>query len=314
MVGTVNEDFAVESMAGDIFQLGNTSYRILRVEPAACASRTRRARRRPFRSGSARRRGAATSCRRRVAAARGDVRAAAMPAACRRARGVAARAARPRRSRRAAARRLSRPREGRARRAADASTRSCWSASSTSPAACSWSSTRRSAAASTAPGAWRCASASAASSTSSCRPPRPRTRSCCRCRPATAFRWSEVARYLHSNTAAHVLMQALLDAPMFGVRWRWNATTALALPRFIGGKKVPPQLQRMKRRGPARRGVPRSGRLPGEPRRRARGSGPSAGRRRRCTTACTRRWTSTGWLALLRAHRSAARSPSSRAT
>ena len=32
MVGTLNEDFAVESLAGDIFQLGNTSYRILRVE------------------------------------------------------------------------------------------------------------------------------------------------------------------------------------------------------------------------------------------------------------------------------------------
>ena len=32
VVGTVNEDFAVESLAGDIFQLGNTSYRILRVE------------------------------------------------------------------------------------------------------------------------------------------------------------------------------------------------------------------------------------------------------------------------------------------
>ena len=31
-VGTVHEDFAVESLAGDIFQLGNTSYRILRVE------------------------------------------------------------------------------------------------------------------------------------------------------------------------------------------------------------------------------------------------------------------------------------------
>jgi ATP-dependent Lhr-like helicase len=43
-----------------------------------------------------------------------------------------------------------------------------------------------------------------------------------------------------------VLVQALLDAPLFGVRWRWNATTALALPRFVGGKKVPPQLQRMK--------------------------------------------------------------------
>jgi len=43
-----------------------------------------------------------------------------------------------------------------------------------------------------------------------------------------------------------VLVQALLDAPLFGVRWRWNATTALALPRFVGGKRVPPQLQRMK--------------------------------------------------------------------
>src|SRR5690606_36582568 len=32
-IGTVNEDFAVESLAGDVFQLGNTSYRILRVEP-----------------------------------------------------------------------------------------------------------------------------------------------------------------------------------------------------------------------------------------------------------------------------------------
>ncbi|MEO8005775.1 MAG: DEAD/DEAH box helicase, partial [Betaproteobacteria bacterium] len=32
MVGTVNEDFAIESLAGDVFQLGNTSYRILRVE------------------------------------------------------------------------------------------------------------------------------------------------------------------------------------------------------------------------------------------------------------------------------------------
>src|SRR5690606_3952740 len=44
----------------------------------------------------------------------------------------------------------------------------------------------------------------------------------------------------------HILVQALLDAPLFGVRWRWNATTALALPRFVGGKKVAPQLQRMK--------------------------------------------------------------------
>ena len=61
-----------------------------------------------------------------------------------------------------------------------------------------------------------------------------------------SFPLEEVARYLHSNTAEHVLVQALLDAPLFPARWRWNAVTALALPRFQGGRKVPPQLQRMK--------------------------------------------------------------------
>jgi ATP-dependent Lhr-like helicase len=61
-----------------------------------------------------------------------------------------------------------------------------------------------------------------------------------------SFPLDEVARYLHSASALHVLVQALLDAPLFGVRWRWNATTALALPRFTGGRKVAPQLQRMR--------------------------------------------------------------------
>ncbi|RPE81871.1 DEAD/DEAH box helicase [Vulcaniibacterium tengchongense] len=61
-----------------------------------------------------------------------------------------------------------------------------------------------------------------------------------------SFPLEEVARYLHSSSAEHVLVQALLDAPLFGARWRWVATTALALPRFVGGKKVPAQLQRMK--------------------------------------------------------------------
>jgi ATP-dependent Lhr-like helicase len=61
-----------------------------------------------------------------------------------------------------------------------------------------------------------------------------------------SFPLDEVARYLHSRSALDVLVQALLDAPLFGVRWRWNATTALALPRFRGGRKVAPQLQRMK--------------------------------------------------------------------
>ncbi|CAB3801641.1 ATP-dependent RNA helicase SrmB [Paraburkholderia caffeinitolerans] len=63
---------------------------------------------------------------------------------------------------------------------------------------------------------------------------------------AHSFALDEVWRYLHSNSAEHLLVQALLDAPLFGVRWRWNATTALALPRQTGGRKTPPQIQRMR--------------------------------------------------------------------
>jgi ATP-dependent helicase Lhr and Lhr-like helicase len=62
---------------------------------------------------------------------------------------------------------------------------------------------------------------------------------------AHSFELAEVARYLHSATVRTVLIQALLDAPMFITRWRWVAGVSLALPRFIGGKKVPPQLARM---------------------------------------------------------------------
>lgn len=61
-----------------------------------------------------------------------------------------------------------------------------------------------------------------------------------------SFPLDEVWRYLRSGSAEHVLIQALLDAPLFNVRWRWNATTALALPRYAGGRKVAPQLQRMR--------------------------------------------------------------------
>ena len=60
-----------------------------------------------------------------------------------------------------------------------------------------------------------------------------------------SFPLDEVARYLNSKSVRSLLVQALLDAPMFAARWRWAATTSLALPRFRGGKKVPPQLQRM---------------------------------------------------------------------
>ena len=62
---------------------------------------------------------------------------------------------------------------------------------------------------------------------------------------AHSFELAEVARYLNSNTVRPLLVQALCAAPMFPVRWRWSATVALALPRFRGGKKVPAPLQRM---------------------------------------------------------------------
>ena len=61
-----------------------------------------------------------------------------------------------------------------------------------------------------------------------------------------SFPLDEVTRYLHSNSVREVLTQALLDAPMFALRFRWNASAALALPRFAGGTKVPPQIQRMR--------------------------------------------------------------------
>jgi ATP-dependent Lhr-like helicase len=62
---------------------------------------------------------------------------------------------------------------------------------------------------------------------------------------AHSFDLAEVARYLHSASVRTLLIQALLDAPMFTTRWRWVAGVSLALPRFRGGKKVPPQLARM---------------------------------------------------------------------
>jgi ATP-dependent Lhr-like helicase len=62
---------------------------------------------------------------------------------------------------------------------------------------------------------------------------------------AHSFELGEVARYLHSNTVRPLLVQALCAAPMFPARWRWSAAIALALPRFRGGRKVPAPLARM---------------------------------------------------------------------
>jgi ATP-dependent Lhr-like helicase len=62
---------------------------------------------------------------------------------------------------------------------------------------------------------------------------------------AHSFALDEVVRYLHSGSVRTVLTQALLDSPMFTTRWRWVVGVSLALPRFRGGTKVPPQLARM---------------------------------------------------------------------
>ena len=63
--------------------------------------------------------------------------------------------------------------------------------------------------------------------------------------PMHSFPLEDVFKFLHTNNARDVLIQAMLDAPMFQTRWRWNANRSLAVPRFKGGKKVPPVFQRM---------------------------------------------------------------------
>jgi ATP-dependent Lhr-like helicase len=63
--------------------------------------------------------------------------------------------------------------------------------------------------------------------------------------PQHSFPLADVFRYLHSATVRDILVQAFLDAPVFQTRWRWNATVSLAVPRNRSGRKVPPQLQRM---------------------------------------------------------------------
>ncbi|HKO55907.1 MAG TPA: helicase-related protein, partial [Thermoanaerobaculia bacterium] len=62
--------------------------------------------------------------------------------------------------------------------------------------------------------------------------------------PQHSFPLADVFRYLHPATAKDILVQAFLDAPVFQTRWRWNTTISLAVPRNRSGKKVPPQLQR----------------------------------------------------------------------
>jgi len=61
-----------------------------------------------------------------------------------------------------------------------------------------------------------------------------------------SFPLADVFQFLHSETMAPLLEQAALASPIFQTRWRWDATRALALLRFQCGKKVPPQIQRIR--------------------------------------------------------------------
>jgi ATP-dependent Lhr-like helicase len=64
--------------------------------------------------------------------------------------------------------------------------------------------------------------------------------------PMHSFALAEVWRYLHPQSVLAVLVQALLPAPMFQTRWRWNITRALLVERARGGRKLPAPLQRFR--------------------------------------------------------------------
>lgn len=64
--------------------------------------------------------------------------------------------------------------------------------------------------------------------------------------PQHSFPLEDMFRMLNSKNGEYLLTQALLAAPMFQIRWRHNATRSLAVLRRQGGKRVPPPLQRFR--------------------------------------------------------------------
>jgi ATP-dependent Lhr-like helicase len=61
-----------------------------------------------------------------------------------------------------------------------------------------------------------------------------------------SFPLDAIFEFLDTHSVEDILTQALLAAPMFTARWRWNASRALAVLRFSGGRKTPPPIQRMR--------------------------------------------------------------------
>ena len=60
-----------------------------------------------------------------------------------------------------------------------------------------------------------------------------------------SFPLGDVFRFLSTASVKEVLEQAVLPSPLFGTRFRWDATRSLALQRFRGGKRVPLPIQRI---------------------------------------------------------------------
>jgi ATP-dependent Lhr-like helicase len=63
--------------------------------------------------------------------------------------------------------------------------------------------------------------------------------------PQHSFPLEEVLGFLSPATVRDTLIQAVLPTPMFGSRWRWNLSRSLVAPRFRGSRRVPPAIQRM---------------------------------------------------------------------
>ena len=305
-VGTVNEDFAIESMVGDVFLLGTHSWRIrrvtqgeVRVTDAEGAQPTI-----PFWVGEAPSRTDELS--EEVSTLRGAPwpSSSPMPATARRSPPVPPRwprdhverdvRARDRRGRQLVDYLAAGP--GRARHRCPPATTSSSSGSSTRRAACRWSCTR--------PFGGRINRGLGLAL---------RKRFCATfdfelqaaanddavvlsLGPQHSFPLDSAPRLLRSETAEGALAQAVLASPMFASRWRWNLNRSLAVLRFRGGQEEPPPHPAHGGRRPHGRRLPRPGRLPGERPGRPGGRSPTTcSSARPCTTACTRPWTSTAW-------------------
>ena len=235
-VGTLNEDFAVEANVGDIFQLGNTSWRILKVERGVVrvADAQGQPPSIPFWLGE----GASRTAE--LSAEIGDVR-----EAVRRCGGAAKRYRLGARSG-DADRRIPRRRPPRARHGADAKARRAGTILRRK---------RRHANGAARP-VRRPHQSRLGTGPAQAVLPRVRLRIAGRRQrrgdrhfaraASTASRWPTCSTICIRTPCAKVLTQAVLDQPMFESRWRWNATRSLMLERFQHGKAVPPQILRMR--------------------------------------------------------------------